>query len=116
MRCSDWSSDVCSSDLSDAAGQCRQREPEMIGVHGKPGPAPIEPWLQGIAVHPMLAHKIREGELRIRRDLHAHQRPARPYRDQCRQERDLQRSEEHTSALQSLMRISYTVFSLTKQN
>src|SRR3546814_13453888 len=61
----------------------------MIGVHGKPGPAPIEPWLQGIAVHPMLAHKIREGELRIRRDLHAHQRPARPYRDQCRQERDL---------------------------
>src|SRR3546814_11201484 len=60
---------------SDAAGQCRQREPEMIGVHGKPGPAPIEPWLQGIAVHPMLAHKIREGELRIRRDLHTHHGP-----------------------------------------
>src|SRR3546814_19582959 len=61
---------------SDAAGQCRQREPEMIGVHGKPGPAPIEPWLQGIAEHTMLAHKIREGELRIRRELHAHQRRA----------------------------------------
>src|SRR3546814_5048649 len=31
-------------------------------------------------------------------------------------EADLQRSEEHTSELQSLMRISYAVFCLQKQN
>src|SRR3546814_9313568 len=30
--------------------------------------------------------------------------------------RDLNRSEEHTSELQSLMRISYAVFCLTKKN
>src|SRR3546814_4190989 len=35
---------------------------------------------------------------------------------ELRRERDLPRSEEHTSELQSLMRISYAVFCLTKKN
>src|SRR3546814_2111024 len=43
------------------------------------------------------------------------QRPDGGRHDQCPQGR-LQRSEEHTSELQSLMRISYAVFCLKKKN
>src|SRR3546814_1156407 len=38
------------------------------------------------------------------------------HRDAARQEHHLSRSEEHTSELQSLMRISYAVFCLKKKN
>src|SRR3546814_5183290 len=49
----------------------------------------------------------------------ARRRPTRPRRDSDRQEdRHVRRrrSEEHTSELQSLMRISYAVFCLKKKN
>src|SRR3546814_3979351 len=45
--------------------------------------------------------------------------PQRPDRDRivgCDEAQGLQRSEEHTSELQSLMRISYAVFCLKKKN
>src|SRR3546814_7982591 len=38
-----------------------------------------------------------------------------PYREGCHQRGGRSRSEEHTSELQSLMRISYAVFCLTKK-
>src|SRR3546814_2374738 len=85
MRISDWSSDVCSSDLGQGAARhvhllstsptksaATDRQPRLLGsIHhiGGCGPGPLP--------HP--------------------------------------RSEEHTSELQSLMRISYAVFCLKKK-
>src|SRR3546814_1001713 len=86
MRISDWSSDVCSSDLHDDA---RHR----LGRHRRHREAVLQ------AAH---------GELGQRR-----QQDGAAVQQQHRQE---QRSEEHTSELQSLMRISYAVFCLQKKN
>src|SRR3546814_2141237 len=138
MRISDWSSDVCSSDLGAAVMRCLgASQRTLVGIHvgemlllglmasalgvaiafalqwavGKwledalglsIPPAGWLPALQGLAVGmvvllafaapPVLALR-RVSALRVlRRDL---------------------RSEEHTSELQSLMRISYAVFCLT---
>src|SRR3546814_5234668 len=89
MRISDWSSDVCSSDLSDAEHRAKMKkiqaaqakkvaaktvEKGLVIVHTGPGKGKTSAAL-GMAV----------------------------------------RSEEHTSELQSLMRISYAVFCLKKK-
>src|SRR3546814_3285890 len=87
MRISDWSSDVCSSDLT-ASYQRESRQRRKAGS----GPAP---WPQ----HQHAAGDRRRGQRRRRRH-----RLGRQYR-----------SEEHTSELQSLMRISYAVFCLKKK-
>src|SRR3546814_2085804 len=107
MRISDWSSDVCSSDL-------RRRQPHR----GLPDGAP-----EGLAVAP------RSGP--SNRNVPAFIRSCRPPCDPVQvslpdsppQDADGQgknplrpRSEEHTSELQSLMRISYAVFCLKKKN
>src|SRR3546814_2671263 len=97
MRISDWSSDVCSSDLT--AEQ----------IHQQPGIA-VEIANQGqIALGPLvfdgsagyaqqIPQSVRQGKvvMQARDALHG-------------------RSEEHTSELQSLMRISYAVFCLKKK-
>src|SRR3546814_7693971 len=103
MRISDWSSDVCSSDL--AAGQplgplrraCEARSAVSRRRRAArlPDLAPHRP--PGIQLHPV------EGERRDGRRTAAHGAAA------------LSRSEEHTSELQSLMRISYAVFCLKKK-
>src|SRR3546814_3487546 len=89
MRISDWSSDVCSSDLT-------ERDPRAY-VH----------------------QQSSEG------NGHPHRKDARPRRDRgdghdlpCLLRKDaprIRRSEEHTSELPSLMRISYAVFCLKKK-
>src|SRR3546814_9876690 len=93
MRISDWSSDVCSSDLA------ALRAGELGGDGLR---LPLR--LPGHA-----AHGDRAGAPGAR---------VRPQPDQHRADRDLrsaERSEEHTSELQSLMRTSYAVFCLTKK-
>src|SRR3546814_9115280 len=97
MRMSDWSSDVCSSDLPRpalAAWQCLQ-EIHQAGL--KAGLGLYEdneafdtrrPGVEGSRAHDLAAHDLKH----------------------------LLRSEEHTSELQSLMRISYAVFCLKKKN
>src|SRR3546814_3210072 len=101
MRISDWSSDVCSSDLLPAV--------EQVGAHEGQQQQRHQP-------------EAKRGDLRDRRACaSAHvrkavaQRAAQP-RAQSPHQRDhapgQQRSEEHTSELQSLMRISYAVFCL----
>src|SRR3546814_9156352 len=97
MRISDWSSDVCSSDLAgphrdpDDFGQ-PQRRRRPIGRQAR-----------------ATADRRRPYSRRAR----AHQGRDRPDRFAPS---GLDRSEEHTSELQSLMRISYAVFCLkTKQ-
>src|SRR3546814_2353006 len=126
MRISDWSSDVCSSDLA-AGVQARDlvlvlvgHELEEVAVHGfgEVGRAGRLRLLGG--AH--LRHEVGVA-LRVRRVLVVDEEGgaagdqfverARQARVVQRQEGD--RSEEHTSELQSLMRISYAVFCLKKK-
>src|SRR3546814_1153744 len=135
MRISDWSSDVCSSDLvpvagggdlqtdrlplaGEAGGHRDRRVPAQVGEHReRRGHGATRRWPLGCEgghggggreehVHlleegrcvegQLLARSDRTGELRHRVGLSL-------------------RSEEHTSELQSLMRISYAVFCLKKK-
>src|SRR3546814_5020456 len=118
MRISDWSSDVCSSDLPPAASAAGPASPVTPGSPGtQPGTgarfafsglehgfdrrsdsqAPLE-WSGGASVW---EHWImRTGVIAKKMGM----------------TRLFQRSEEHTSELQSLMRISYAVFCLKKKN
>src|SRR3546814_9759346 len=96
MRISDWSSDVCSSDLArscradvrqgghaDGGARRLQRDPACRAARGR-----------RVGLHaPRLC---RQGAEELAKDLR-------------------RRSEEHTSELQSLMRISYAVFCLKKK-
>src|SRR3546814_10112104 len=112
MRISDWSSDVCSSDLG--RRKCRTPDPGRTSVakgsgakidgrdqrrtdryrHGAVGRVPADGLLRRIDrrhLSPVLDHhRLVDGAFG--------------------------RSEEHTSELQSLMRISYAVFCLKKKN
>src|SRR3546814_7297382 len=89
MRISDWSSDVCSSDLV------------KIGRDGQFGRI-------ASAVLPNAA------QIGVDADYRSILTEAR--RDLGQVVGALNRSEEHTSELQSLMRISYAVFCLKKTN
>src|SRR3546814_2607093 len=91
MRISDWSLDVCSSDLSRSA-----RAPRWSGAgRRRPGQAD----LRNRRFQTDCAWKI-----------------SGPYAPmECLHRRCRERSEEHTSELQSLMRISYAVFCLKKK-
>src|SRR3546814_1995086 len=93
MRISDWSSDVCSSDLT---GRCR------ADLRRRP------------AAHHLFAGRLAAAAL-LARATGAGQRVCRPSRTGQAAGARRQRSEEHTSELQSLMRISYAVFCLKKK-
>src|SRR3546814_2028554 len=115
MRISDWSSDVCSSDL----GAVQAGREQAIGQKAQPAGrlhaddaavlhVRFQQWRQRRrqravedALHPVDAQRI-AGEAQTLRCLHMIARVAG-------------RSEEHTSELQSLMRISYAVFCLKKK-
>src|SRR3546814_1723923 len=115
MRISDWSSDVCSSDLVGNREECQKQQRRRQaggGAASRASPAPRQ--AEGGRRAAPLPHReppppdrtglvLRRG---IRRRLPVQQAgPA------------ASRSEEHTSELQSLMRISYAVFCLkTKTN
>src|SRR3546814_7455832 len=95
MRISDWSSDVCSSDLQ----HCRDGAVHMVcGQIDLPARRAFAgvPFQQG-------------GQ---RRYVFAREQVPAVFLDQFRA---AARSEEHTSELQSLMRISYAVFCLKKK-
>src|SRR3546814_4446644 len=102
MRISDWSSDVCSSDLgADPCRWSRQGQVRRCGPGRQGRRAPVE--------------VDRRGEEERSRDAgtDAGDDPDRPGRQGSE---PALRSEEHTSELQSLMRISYAVFCLKKKN
>src|SRR3546814_6198663 len=96
MRISDWSSDVCSSDL--IVGDFIERV-EDRGDAGAVFPSPRQ----------------RIGHLIVAETDH-HCDVVNAVGDQRIELPVDQRSEEHTSELQSLMRISYAVFCLKKKN
>src|SRR3546814_3575587 len=123
MRISDWSSDVCSSDLQrhilpEQFG--RQIEPRGIGEDAlaqrdRPqiGDVPLERHLVIRSSVDIFEQEVRQPPLR--------QRPIVQRGGGFRHWRftnlppSTSRSEEHTSELQSLMRISYAVFTLKKK-
>src|SRR3546814_9502882 len=112
MRISDWSSDVCSSDL-----RCRHApkgaSPNNLSTHcefGRVGDAALALELVDPRVDQRDAFRMCEAAAGF-----GHHRAGIGDRHAVRQDR-AGRSEEHTSELQSLMRISYAVFCLQKKN
>src|SRR3546814_9574418 len=103
MRISDWSADVCSSDLKHAASERPVRrlvsirpllfDKPLVGQHERGDRQRLDPRPLGkVGDHLVLKGK--------------------PHDHTPFSLRDTRRSEEHTSALQSLLRISYAVFCL----
>src|SRR3546814_9842086 len=116
MRISDWSSDVCSSDL--AVGlHCLVLALERLhlgGQHLQPAVLAVDR-LQ--LIFGGLEAVLRERHPLLLREIAVHQVLGRNG-DLARAVVGelVARSEEHTSELQSLMRSSYAVFCLKKQN
>src|SRR3546814_10097186 len=110
MRISDWSSDVCSSDRSCAERNQHRSWPfrPYRGRHGQSARGVAELCLSASAVDP--------GNAADHLSLFHYNGRSRPsgVTAHCtdRRRHDRYRSEEHTSELQSLMRISYAVFCL----
>src|SRR3546814_7194862 len=109
MRISDWSSDVCSSDLLSHRVATRERQRKASSG----------------ALRLPVAQRRRDRDRFVADHLGEFDAPAVRARTRCcddqRADHDAgrildQRSEEHTSELQSLMRISYAVFCLKKKN
>src|SRR3546814_1430825 len=137
MRISDWSSDVCSSDLAaifamvtTAGSKTEIRRVTIVWIaetiSQATGIGSIESW--GIEAWPPAPLTMIE-----RTSDEASSGPARPAKTPCgalgmmwsakaasgsgsiNPSSSMKRSEEHTSELQSLMRISYAVFCLKKK-
>src|SRR3546814_4800765 len=112
MRISDWSSDVCSSDLRRRRRHGRRRH----GRRQRMRPECIAAVAQVLGQAPTPA-QIRNIETRLARSMRAEAAAdpqawlALPLADQLQ----AARSEEHTSELQSLMRISYAGFCFKKK-
>src|SRR3546814_2798307 len=107
MRISDWSSDVCSSDLPAPPGHPDQERTAGIALAAR-GAAAQERAARIDQSRP-IPGPGRAPEPDRRRRGPADARP-----ELCPRRHDA-RSEEHTSELQSLMRISYAVFCLKKK-
>src|SRR3546814_2835887 len=118
MRISDWSSDVCSSDLERSTRRVAQPYPADRGRwcddghHGRLSCRRSGRLWAGVIALPSRAkcgtskqagQRIRSGHWQ---QHHTDERKMTP---------PIRRSEEHTSELQSLMRSSYAVFCLKKK-
>src|SRR3546814_10030891 len=113
VRISDWSSDVCSSELADpivqAAGPAL---PELPLVRDDPVAAPVRRPRHLVGEALLGGGQVPVEVLPAGDDLRLRRRPRPqlgPAGTGC------ERSEEHTSELQSLMRHSYAVFCLQKK-
>src|SRR3546814_3485672 len=117
MRISDWSSDVCSSDLNSGRHHVGRNR---IQERCESGRLPCKNRTLSRSIP-----RSRPWIVRLRRDDGQHRRPYPPKTDVKLNMNDNEpknqrvaktvltlRSEEHTSELQSLMRISYAVFCL----
>src|SRR3546814_5347410 len=122
MRISDWSSDVCSSDLGIPLAGTVGVDASQIGAFRESVARLDPPWVSehlaflragrgrqafntGFLLPPLQSRETIETSVRNIRQLQA--AIGRPLAFEI-----AARSEEHTSELQSLMRISYAVFCL----
>src|SRR3546814_4119364 len=148
MRISDWSSDVCSSDLADEEDAGDAVEPAREGAAREPAggrsrPEPDQRQPEGTKAGVDAAEQehleadrpqhradelrqqgeVEDDDLRVqqvgdyRLSIDPRRRGGGSLRPRAfgRSRSPGRRSEEHTSELQSLMRISYAVFCLKKQ-
>src|SRR3546814_7533986 len=121
MRISDWSSDVCSSDLPVCAHRRSRFRPDRRHPHAR--------GREALRRYPRAPGHGARGRQRAKPEArapgHGHGRRKSPRRRDasgiCQaapaeaRRRQGQRSEEHTSELQSIMSISYAVFRLKKK-
>src|SRR3546814_4690646 len=111
MRISDWSSDVCSSDLRDDENAILERNVYgrlselLLGKQAVSGP-------KGIEANAKITQNLLDGLTKGQWWQVALQNEKAMAEVEALKK---QRSEEHTSELQSLMRISYAVFCLKKK-
>src|SRR3546814_6168317 len=105
MRISDWSSDVCSSDLPAAAQRADAVEHHDGLIGGWVS------WIRRAQASPRSGSVARTAAARLRPRTCS----ALPPRPRGSTRRRTARSEEHTSELQALMRDSYAVFCLKKK-
>src|SRR3546814_3557656 len=122
MRISDWSSDVCSSDLEFIANSpvnldYQNNDAEFANLPGKYAAptgcvllADREGEIEGCVAMRQVTHEICEMKRLYVRPQAQGRHLGRALAERLIEER----SEEHTSELQSLMRISYAVFCLKK--
>src|SRR3546814_2146544 len=142
MCMSDWWLDVCSSDLKGGGGNfgvvvrfefaLHPIGPEVMFAAPiyalDDGPGPIRAWREFLGKHGDRVGSLCEFSTAGGEDFPAEYRGKRVYALACvyngdaaegetllQPLRELGRSEEHTSELQSLMRISYAVFCLKKK-
>src|SRR3546814_2855961 len=119
MRISDWSSDVCSSDLlAPQDEEYRRLSEAYLKYQSQASHETLETIPAGALIKqgnvdfrvPSIAERLRgEGYLTSYQDITAD-------RYTLEMAEAVRRSEEHTSELQSLMRISYAVFCLKQKN
>src|SRR3546814_2318798 len=130
MRISDWSSDVCSSDLEDAEAETIlrgvigvERDCVLFVLHLDAGRVVRtrdmqRPYVQDDHTQNHERQQIVQREEAVERGIVGHEAAEQPLADGFAHQRYRReeagyhlRSEEHTSELQSLMRNSYAVFS-----
>src|SRR3546814_7197978 len=117
MRISDWSSDVCSSDLA-VADIRRHVDNADAGANVADGGGR---WFVAVAAVGTAIARDRRRADRARRAARRQHQPTQQQRDWFQVHGVVspkaahRRSEEQTSELQSLMRISYAVFCLKKK-
>src|SRR3546814_7655023 len=105
MRISDWSADVCFSDLAHCHSHCPAKPSTRLGW------CAVLPGLRSDLKSRAHSHAFSgQGGVGFRLSLW------RARRGSALSGGRSPRSEEHTSELQSLMRISYAVFCLKKKN
>src|SRR3546814_1102298 len=128
MRISDWSSDVCSSDLTASTEARRPRRHDTANRLFNNGYRPFCWCQRNGSLHRICDthwHSVREGAARTPRPPASLRCSTLPVdgrhfeghgrNPNCFVMPYIARSEEHTSELQSLMRISYAVFCLKKK-
>src|SRR3546814_2157755 len=135
MRISDWSSDVCSSDLATSSFSFSFFDSSDLGMPEE-SPHPLEVWpIQEVLARMTLGVSFTFFAVRINATTEVTEDSipcTTPPNLRCQSQLGgglinaegnridsiplPERSEEHTSELQSLMRISYAVFLLNKKN
>src|SRR3546814_4216732 len=112
MRISDWSSDECSSDLSIRRTEAKEMIMGMFQPISVASDRVMAALVSGLEIE--FGHGV--GEALAHRFLEAEETEFLwDARDMERWIGAYERSEEHTSELQSLMRISYAVFCLKQK-
>src|SRR3546814_3177756 len=122
MRISDWSSDVCSSDLGWLGRGRALLCLANTGVHWPAAALQFQQlFAKGLDFQPLLLERALQLE-QLRFQIIGKWLSEQRWCRQSKQSNDgdtakgsFSRSEEHTSELQSLMRISYAVFCLKKK-